>query len=234
MTKTIAIMAAGKGTRMRPITDKVPKPMIEINGRPFLHYLLTNIKKAGYTDIIVIVGYLKEKIEKYLFDKALDVRVIEQKKIKGSGSAIKLLKECINGDFVVVNGDNLFSPEDLSLLRKKDGKFCMLAKKVKNPEKYGVLVVNEDKLSRIVEKPKHFLGDLINVGAYHFTPKIFDFLDKVRVSERGEYEIVDALTLAAKENKVKVLKLKDYWLDLGCPEDIEKIERFLNDKSNNI
>ena len=88
MTETIAIMAAGKGTRMGPITNKIPKPMIEINGRPFLHYLLTNIKKAGYKDIIVIVGYLKEKIERYLLEEGFDVRVIEQKEINGSGSAI--------------------------------------------------------------------------------------------------------------------------------------------------
>ncbi|MCK5107406.1 MAG: NTP transferase domain-containing protein, partial [Nanoarchaeota archaeon] len=109
MTKTIAIMAAGKGTRMLPLTKEVPKPMILLNGKPFLHYLLTNVKEAGYEEIIVIVGYLKELIEEFLVINGWDVKVIEQTEILGSGSAIKLLKGEIEGDFVAINGDNLFS-----------------------------------------------------------------------------------------------------------------------------
>lgn len=230
MTKTIAIMAAGKGTRMLPLTKDLPKPLILINGKPFLHHLLTNVKKAGYEDIIVIVGYLKEKVEEFLVKGGWDVKVIEQTEILGSGSAVKLLKDEVEGDFVVINGDNLFSVEDLEILREKDNSFEMLTMETKNPEKYGVLVVDGDKLIKLVEKPKEFMSNLINLGAYHFTQDIFGVLDNIKKTERGEYEIVDAISLLAKENRVKILKIEGNWLDLGCPEDIPKLENFLKGK----
>jgi UDP-N-acetylglucosamine diphosphorylase / glucose-1-phosphate thymidylyltransferase / UDP-N-acetylgalactosamine diphosphorylase / glucosamine-1-phosphate N-acetyltransferase / galactosamine-1-phosphate N-acetyltransferase len=226
MTKTIAIMCAGKGTRMLPLTKEVPKPLININNKPFLEYLLNNVKEADYSHIILIVGHLKEKIQEFIHDKNLNVKIVEQKEIKGSGSAIKLLKEHIKEDFVVINGDNLFSVEDLKNIRKQES-CTLLAKETKTPEKYGVLVVEDNKLIKIVEKPKEYVGNLINIGAYYFTQEIFSALDKIKLSERGEYEIVDAISLLAQEKKVDVLKIKDYWLDLGCIEDIPEVESFL-------
>jgi bifunctional UDP-N-acetylglucosamine pyrophosphorylase/glucosamine-1-phosphate N-acetyltransferase len=231
MTKTIAIMAAGKGTRMLPLTKDIPKPMILLNGKPFLHYLLKNVKEAGYEDIIVIVGYLKEKIEEFLIKNKWDVRVIEQKEILGSGNAIQLLKEEVKEDFVVINGDNLFSANDLKNLADEEPT-TMLSISVQDPEKYGVLVVSEDNLLKIIEKPQEFIGNQINVGAYHFNQEIFDVLEKIDKSERGEYEIVDALSMIAKHDKVKVLKIKDYWMDLGCKEDIPKLEDFLRNQDD--
>ncbi|MCK5108046.1 MAG: hypothetical protein KAQ83_04935, partial [Nanoarchaeota archaeon] len=152
--------------------------------------------------------------------------------ILGSGSAIKLLKGEIEGDFVAINGDNLFSVKDLKLLREVEGSYGMLTMETNTPEKYGVLVVKDDKLVKIVEKPKEFVGNLINLGAYHFTPEIFTFLDQIKKTERGEYEVVDALSLIAKTNNVRVLKIKGDWLDLGCKEDIPKLESFLTIMKN--
>jgi L-threonylcarbamoyladenylate synthase len=97
----------------------------------------------------------------------------------------------------------------------------------KNPEKYGVLVENNGFLKKVVEKPKEFVGNLINTGLYKFTPEIFSKLPKIKKSPRGEYEITDAINLLAKEKKVKIQKIKDFWLDFGNPADIIKISYFL-------
>jgi len=102
--------------------------------------------------------------------------------------------------------------------------------RVANPEKYGVLAAKDGKLIRIHEKPKEFVGDLINTGLYKFTPEIYNYLAQIKLSPRGEYELTDALTLLAQKENVVVVQVKDYWLDLGTTADILKIENFLNNR----
>jgi len=90
--------------------------------------------------------------------------------------------------------------------------------------------VKNGKLVRIHEKPKEFVGDLINTGLYKFTPEIYNYLAQIKLSPRGEYELTDALTLLAQKENVDVVQVKDYWLDLGTTADIQKIENFLNNR----
>ena len=115
-----------------------------------------------------------------------------------------------------------------------DNEFCYIAGlKQEHPEKYGVLIEDgDDFLEKIIEKPKEFVGDLINAGLYKFTSEVFDKIDKIKKSPRGEYEITDAVSLLAEEKKVKVKKIKDYWYDFGKPEDIKKLSEFLNNGNN--
>jgi dTDP-glucose pyrophosphorylase len=102
-----------------------------------------------------------------------------------------------------------------------------MGKKIEDTRKYGVLITENNKLIKIIEKPPEFVGNIINVGLYKFTKDIWPALDKIKLSERGEYEITDALSLLAIEKKVDVLTLKDYWLDFGSREDIPIVEAFL-------
>ena len=97
-----------------------------------------------------------------------------------------------------------------------------------NPERYGVIIKQGDMLKRIVEKPKSFVGNLINTGLYKFTPDIFDALRVIKKSERGEYELTDAVTMIARKRSVKVIELRDFWLELGSISDIKAIEGFLS------
>ena len=98
-----------------------------------------------------------------------------------------------------------------------------------HPENYGVLAVDENGLlKRIVEKPKDPVGNLINTGLYKFTPEVFDHLDKIKISPRGEYELTDVINLLAIQGKVKAMDLKGIWLDLGKPEDIVRVEKYLS------
>jgi len=97
----------------------------------------------------------------------------------------------------------------------------------RHPEKYGVLFADDGFLEKIVEKPKEHIGNLINTGLYKFTPEIFEAVNKIKPSVRGEYELTDAVTLLAGKKKVKIKQIQDYWLDFGNPGDIIKICRFL-------
>ena len=232
MATKIVIMAAGKGTRMMPLTRYVPKTLINVGGKPFLYYVIKNVLKAGYTEIGIVVGYKKEKIQEFLKDFGFKAKLMEQKKRLGTGHALKQIKGFVDGeDFVVIGGDNLWSANDLKAMRSKS-KFCYLAgMEHPSPEKYGVLLGEGGMLKKIVEKPKSFVGNLINVGLYKFTKDIFEALDKIEKSERGEYELTDAISLLASQGKVKVMELKDYWLDLGCLDDIPRIEQFLTKKA---
>ncbi len=221
------ILAAGKGVRMLPLTEKVPKVMVKVNGKPFLEYVIENLKKAGVSDFGIIVGYKKEVIEEFLKKKMIKATLIEQKEQKGTGHALlQARKFCGSEQFIVQGGDNLFSVKDVKALFREDDFCYVTGKKVENPQKYGVLLEEKGKLVKIVEKPQQFVGNLANVGLYKFTSEIWEALDKIGLSARGEYELTDGITILAGKGKVNVLKLKDYWLDLGCREDIGRIEEF--------
>ncbi|HLD79683.1 MAG TPA: sugar phosphate nucleotidyltransferase [Candidatus Nanoarchaeia archaeon] len=224
------ILAAGKGVRMLPLTLDKPKTLIEINGKPFLLHLLERLQEAGFqnADIAIVAGYKKEKIEEFLEEQHLAVAVIEQPALLGTGDAVSLVRSFVDEeDFIVLGGDNLFSVQDLRAIQQDDGYCHVAAWKVDNPSRYGVLMCKGNMLLEIIEKPKEFIGNLINAGLYKFTSDIFEALEQIQPSERGELELTDAVSLLAESRKVKIMMLQDYWLDLGRKDDIEKIEEFL-------
>ena len=232
----VVIAAAGKGTRMRHLTKNKPKCLIEIQKKPFLAYLLDNLLKAGYKDIILVVGYKEEMIRDFLKKYKYKVKVINQYKILGENeygtlSALKCVKEILTSEnFIMVYGDNLYSVKDLKSFNINDNYHYLAGIWHPHPEKYGVIVSSNGFLEKIVEKPKKFVGNLINTGLYKFTPEIFKKISKIGVSSRGEYELTDAINLLAKEKKVKVKEIQDYWFDFGNPGDIIKLSRFLKNK----
>ncbi|MEK6969772.1 MAG: sugar phosphate nucleotidyltransferase [Nanoarchaeota archaeon] len=225
----VVILAAGKGTRMLPLTETIPKVLVKVKGKPFLYYVLKNLQQAGYTEFCLVVGYKKEKIKSFLEEYGFKAKLVEQKEQLGTGHALLQVKSfCGKENFISIGGDNLCSVKDFKAIAKEDDYIYVAGIHSESPEKYGVLIKDENNnLIEIKEKPKKFVGNLINTALYKFTPKIFEALEQVKESERREYELPDALTLLAKQGKVKVIKIKDYWLDLGCKEDIPKVEAFL-------
>ncbi len=222
------ILAAGKGTRMLPLTLELPKVLIEINGKPFLWYVIENLKRAGVHEFAVVANHRKEKVAEFLEKYKIKAAVLDQPEPIGTGDAVKQARQfCGKDDFIIVSGDNLYSAEDLKAVQRKDAFCYIVGKEVQDWQRYGVLIVEGDTLIRIVEKPKEFVGNLVNTGLYKCTADIWPALDKISLSPRGEYEFTDALSILAKEGKVKVLKLQQYWLDLGCKEDVGRIEKFL-------
>ncbi len=236
------IMAAGKGTRMLPLTENIPKVLLEINGKPFIYYVLENLIKAGFTEFGIVAGYMKEKIAEFIKEFGYNATIIEQKEQLGTGHAVMQAKDFVGEDnFIVLGGDNIFSVEDLKAVNNDDDFCYVVGKKDQHPEKYGVLVLNDNddndnndnnnikKLIKIVEKTTKFVNDLINIGLYKFTPEIWPALDEISLSERNEYELTDAVNILAADDKVRVFQLKDYWIDLGCKEDLVKVEKFVRE-----
>jgi len=246
----VVIAAAGQGTRMLELSKDRSKHLIEVNNRPFLAYLMDNLLLAGYNEMVLVVGFkvelMNDFIEGYKAPQGIEkdsfkITLVNQcdilgpkEKEYGTACPIKCVKDIVDGDdFIYVFGDNLFSVEDLKSMNIAD-EFCYIAGlKQEHPEKYGVLIEDGgDFLDKIIEKPKEFVGDLINAGLYKFTKDIFEAISKIDKSVRGEYEITDAISLLAKDKKVKIKKIKDYWKDFGNPEDLEKLSKFLNNADN--
>ncbi len=222
------ILAAGKGVRLLPLTEDRPKTMVEINGRPFLSYIIDHLHQAGFHQLGIVVGYKKEKIIDFFQQKSIPATIIEQPEHWGTGHALlQARKFCGKSNFLMMGGDNLFSVRDMKALPMNDAFSYVTAVAAEEWRRYGILVTKDSSLIKIVEKPETFVGNVANAGLYKFTPEIWPELERVQKSPRGEYEVTDALNLLAEKGKVKVLFLHDYWLDLGGQEDREKIERFL-------
>ncbi len=240
MVKKVVIAAAGQGTRMLHLTKDRPKHLIKVQKKPFLGYLLDNLLKAGCKEIILVVGYKEELMRQFLKEYGYKVIVVNQfeilggkEKIYGTACPLMCIKDIIGKEhFLFVCGDNLYSVADLKAMNI-EGKYNYVAGFYhEHPERYGVLVTDNGFLKKIVEKPKKYVGNLINTGLYKFTPEVFKKLPKIKKSPRGEYEITDVITLLARERKVKLKKIKDYWIDFGNPADIIRFSRFLKTSKN--
>lgn len=220
----VVILAAGKGTRCLPLTEKTPKVLLQMNGDPFLSYLLHNLRKAGFSEYIIIVGHLKEKIADYVHKNDVNAVLIEQKEQLGTGHALMQVERLLAKEsFLLVSGDNLYAYKDIREIAKATST-TVAGIPVRNPERYGVLLTENGRLKQILEKPKHPPSNLINTGLYKFTPEIFQALKQIKITPVGEYYLTDAINLLAAEGKVDVKQLKDYWLDLGRLEDIPSVE----------
>jgi len=242
----VMIPAAGQGTRMKELCKDKPKSLIHVKQKPFLAYLMDNLIEAGYKDFILVIGFFAELMERFVREYLdyckekgitdIKIELVNQfevlgpkEKEYGTLCPLKCVKDLIaNENFLVVCGDNLFSVRDLKTIGIDDNFNYIGASISDHPEKYGVLKTEGEHLKEIVEKPKEFIGNLVNCGLYKFTPGIFEKIPCVGLSPRGEYELTDAVSLLAKENKVKVKPIQDYWLDFGRPEDVEKMAELLN------
>lgn len=244
MIKKVVVAAAGRGTRMLDLSKDKPKHLIEVNGHPFLYYLLSNLKEAGFEEIIMVIGYKKEIMEEFLnrYKNEFNItHIINQFDMLGEKYGtlcpVECVKDIISPDesFMVVMGDNLYSVPDLKKLRIDD-EFCYVAGlQHPEPQRYGVLVRDgDDFLENILEKPENPPSNLINTALYKFTPAVFKKIPLIEKSVRGEYEITDAINLLAQEKRVKIKEIEDHWLDFGKPDDVRIIGEFLNQDEKSV
>ena len=222
----VLVLAAGRGVRMGQLTQDKPKVLIEVNGNPFLYYVLKNLQAVGIDEIGVVVGYKKEKVFNFVDKYGFNVKFIEQPNLLGTGDAVMRAKEWIGKEnFIVIMGDNLYSAEDIkNLVGMNDNFLRVAAFRSEHPERYGVLEVDGNALLKIEEKPAQPKSDLVNTGLYKLTPEIFEHLVDLKKSPRGEIELTDAINHLAALGKVKIYELKDYWIDMSVKEDLPKVE----------
>ncbi|KUO40403.1 MAG: glucose-1-phosphate thymidylyltransferase [Hadesarchaea archaeon DG-33-1] len=226
------VLAAGLGTRMRPLTFTKPKFLLPIAGKPALDHVLLLLKNAGVSEIGMVVGYGKEQImERYGNGSKLGVKVeyLHQSNLLGTANAVSLAEDFISGEnFLVMNGDTLVDQESLNALlkhheeMKSDASFggIVTTIEVEKPEQFGIVFLDGDKVTEIVEKPKKVKSKLANAGVYIFSPKIFDAIKKTKKSKRGEYELTTSIQILINEGKkIGAFSLK-LWADIGMPWDI--------------
>jgi len=225
------ILAAGKGTRLLPLTETKPKPLLKVANKPILEYNLEALHGL-VNEVFVVVGYKKEQIMEYFGTKyrGMKITYIIQKDICGTGNAVLQTKQFVKGSFIVMNGDDIYSKEDIKACLKP--RYSILAQEVSEPERFGVLKLKNNCLEKIVEKPKKFVSNLANTALYKIDDSIFEILKRIKKSKRKEYEFVDAVTELAKKEKIKVIKAKN-WITIGYPWHLlEANEFFLKNIKN--
>ncbi len=210
------ILAAGKGTRLRPHTEKIPKPLLPVQGRPILDWIIGAMPPVDR--LVVVVNYLAEQIEDYL-KRQTHVKnwtTVFQAKPLGTGDALMSCKSHVCSEKVMVlNGDDLIGRADLAKLAAVP--MGILAHSVNDPKHFGILFRNPDgTLREIVEKPEDLTApQLANIGGYVFPKRVFDMT--LTTSPRGEYEITEAVGRLAAQGGFQVVEAK-YWLPIGTVE----------------
>jgi len=224
------ILHGGGGTRLRPLTHTGPKQLIPIANKPMSQYALEDLKESGITDIAIILGDIgPERVIDYYGDGSkFDVKItyIRQGEPKGIAHAVGLAKEFVGKEpFVVYLGDNLIKGgmgECVEVFENSKAAAHITLCHVKNPQAFGVAEVDSTgKIIRLIEKPKVPPSDLALVGIYMFRPSIFDLINRLKPSWRGELEITDALQgLLDMGLEVSSHIVTGWWKDTGKPEDI--------------
>lgn len=214
------ILAAGRGTRMGALTEKRPKVMLPVANRPILEHIMLKLKDSGVNDFLVVLGHCREKIEDHFGNGSklgINIEYITQKEQKGTADAIAVVRDHIDGRFIVTNGDVNASSTDIKRILDTEGDAVLAAMKVADPREFGILYVKGNKIERLVEKPEHSSSNLANAGIYVFEPSIFDAIDSTGPSSRGEYEITDSIQLLIDSGKQVCYREIEEWQDIGFP-----------------
>lgn len=215
------ILAAGEGKRMRPLTAKRPKVMLPIANRPMMEHLVIAAREAGITDFVFIVGYGEREIRRYFGDGTtlgIHIEYATQRQQRGTADAVGIARNHVTGPFLVMNGDMVLKKEDITALCHRKPT-CMCTTTTDHAEDYGVVMVENGHITTLEEKSKHPKSNLINAGAYLFSMEIFDLIDAVRPSPRGELELTDALAVLIARKQLYSHPLT-YWMDVGHPWDL--------------
>jgi len=220
------ILAGGKGTRMLPLTQTVPKPLLNVRGRPILEWTLLSLRPT-VSHVLVVVHYLKEQIVQFMkrqtiFDSYLVVEQVPEP--LGTAHGLQCCAPYLNSqEFLVANGDDLCSASGFYQLAQTP--LGILAVERSDPPRWGVLVIDAaGRLVRIHEKPpegQYHAPTLVNAGVYKLNSSVFDC--PLSLSPRGEYEITDYVGWLARSNSIQII-CADFWLPIGTPQDLEQAQ----------
>ena len=232
------VLAAGKGTRLQPLTEDKPKVLVEVNGTPLIQDVFDNLIDAGADDLVVVVGYKAEQIIDYFGDTYRDVPITyaHQREQLGLAHAILQAEPHIDGDFMLMLGDNIFRGNlgDVTNRQQEDradAAFLVEEVPFEEASRYGVLDTNEyGEVVEVVEKPDDPPSNLVMTGFYTFTPAIFHACHLVQPSDRGEYELPDAIDLLIQSGRtIDAIRLDGWRIDVGYPEDRDRAEERLDE-----
>jgi len=223
-TTPIFLMAGGFGTRLRPLTNTIPKVMLKVGSRPILETIMLGFIEHGFSEFYISVFYLGDQIRAHFGDGSkwgVNIYYVEEEQPLGTGGALSLLPEHINEPIIMMNGDLLTNVNFNSLLnfhvdKKASATMCVREYSMEVP--YGVIESNDLQITSIVEKPKqHFF---VNAGIYVLSPEVFKSIPKLHRKDMPDL----FNDLIAKEQNVMMFPVHEYWLDIGRLGDFEQAQ----------
>jgi len=218
------ILAAGKGTRLLPLTETIPKPLVSIAGKPLLDHIIDALPSA-VDELIIVTGYLEDKIKAYYGKEYLGRKVtyVHQEEQKGTAPALWLCKDLLKGRFLFMFADDIHGANDIA--RASSFSRALLTMPTKYPERFGIVVRHPDgTLAEFVEKPVHPPSNLASTGMMVLDTHIFEF--ETTKETNGEYYLTDVIAEYAKEYPIAVVE-ESLWIPIGYPEDITRAEKIL-------
>jgi len=235
IVRKAVLLAAGRGTRMRELTDELPKPMIAVRGKPILLHIVEGLREAGIEQVLIVVGYRADVVRDFFGDGGrlgMRIEYVTQVVQDGTGRVVELAREFVGSDaFVLSYGDILVNPANYRRLvaPAADQEAMVSVKRNEDVSKGGAVFVNERfELTDLREKPKpgEPTSPWYNAGIYTFRPSIFAFTERLERSPRGEYELTDAIReLAQSGKKVQAMELEGEWADVRDPEVLAELNR---------
>ena len=221
----VVLMVGGLGTRLRPLTETTPKPMLNVGGKPILQTIVDRFAKYGFTNIVMCVGYKSNIIQDYFEDGSkfgVNIEYILEDKRMGTAGALSLLKEKPQEPFFVMNGDLLTSVNFESMLEfhnQNSSNATMAVREYDLQVPYGVVNIEDGEIKSIEEKPIHKF--FVSAGIYMLNPKCIEYIPND--------EFYDMPTLFEKliedSKKTVSFPLREYWLDIGRIEEYERANR---------
>ena len=230
------VLAAGEGTRLRPLTEDRPKAMVEVAGEPLLAHCFDQLLALGADELLVVVGYLKEEIISHFGDEyeGVPITYAHQREQQGLAHALLTVEEHVDDDFMLMLGDNVFRANLADVVNRQredraDAAFLVEEVPMEEAGRYGVCRTNKyGEIVEVVEKPEDPPSNLVMTGFYTFTPAIFHACHLVQPSNRGEYELSDAVDLLIQSGRtIDAIRMDGWRIDVGYPEDREEAEERL-------
>jgi dTDP-glucose pyrophosphorylase len=229
------LLAAGRGTRMREMTAELPKPMLEVRGKPVLQHIVEGLRDAGVGNVLIIVGYRADAVQNFFGDGSrykIGIQYATQIVQDGTGRVIELARNFVGlAPFVLGYGDILVAPKNYKSIvdLAEDVEAVVSVTRGEDVTKGGAVFLNDqmDVVDlREKSKPGEATSPWYNAGLYSFRPSIFDFTAKLKPSPRGEYELTDAIReLAESGKKVRALKLTGVWADVRDPDILARLNQ---------
>ena len=216
------ILAAGEGSRMRPLTATRPKVMLPVAGKPMLEHLIIQCREAGVSDFILVVGYREEQVRDHFGDGTkwgIRIRYVSQRRPAGTADALRQASPLLAGPFLLLNGDILMRADDIAPLFRAETTMLSLVELADVSDK-GVVELYGEHIVRLHEKSANPPTHLANAGAYYFTPEVFQALEGMQLSPRGEFEITDTIQAMIDAGLPVGFRFVTTWRELGYPWDL--------------
>jgi glucose-1-phosphate thymidylyltransferase len=217
------VLAGGLGTRLRPLTSITNKHLLPVYNKPMIYYPIEMLVEAGIRDIMIVTGGTSAGDFLRLIGNGEEfglsrINYAYQKGEGGIAEALGLAREFVDDRVVVVLGDNILQngiKKGVEAFSKQQRGSRIFLKRVENPREYGIAEVEGDKIKRIVEKPKNPPGDLAVIGIYMYPPDVFEIVETLEPSARGELEITDVNNAYIRQGAMEYEVVDGWWLDAG-------------------